>query len=93
MLAALRKRLAELSGEFRTRLATLLGDLLTQPDPDMKFLGVVMNFNEVYKPTRRKRREKEKGKEKEKEKEKEKPKGGDVQSLGTITAMKPEASS
>ena len=64
MLAALRKRLGELAGEFRSRLATLLGDLLAQPDPDMKFLGVVMNFNDVYRPVRRKRREKAGEKEK-----------------------------
>ena len=69
MLPSLRKRLQELSADFKARLATLLGDLLLQPDPDMKFLGVVMNFNDVYKPQRRKRRE---GKEKEREREKEK---------------------
>ena len=65
MLSSLRKRLQELSGDFNSRLATLLGDLLVQPDPDMKFLGVVMNFNDVYKPVRRKRVEK---KEREREK-------------------------
>lgn len=59
MLHALRKRLSELSIEFRTRLATLLGDLLSQPDPYLKFLGVVMNFNEVYKPVMRRKRRKE----------------------------------
>jgi gamma-tubulin complex component 3 len=26
----------------------LLGDLRDQPDTDMRFLGVVMNFNDVY---------------------------------------------
>jgi gamma-tubulin complex component 3 len=32
----------------------LLGDLAYQPDVDMRFLGVAMNFNDVYQPTRRK---------------------------------------
>ena len=74
MLSALRARMAELAGEFRARLATLLGDLLAQTDADMKFLGVVMNFNDVYRPVRRKRREREREREKEgkgKEREKE----------------------
>ena len=79
MLVALRQRLGELASEFRTRLATLLGDLLAQPDPDMKFLGVVMNFNDVYKPVRRKRREKgadkERGGDKGKGKEEAKVEG------------------
>ena len=76
MLPSLRKRLSELSAEFRSRLNTLLGDLLLQPDVDMKFLGVVMNFNDVYAP-RRRRREKDKKTpgEKEGEKEKEKAEG------------------
>ena len=75
MLPSLRQRLRELSVDFRARLVVLLGDLSVQPDVDMKFLGVVMNFNDVYRPQRRKRREgskktpAEKGKEKEKEKE------------------------
>ena len=56
MLMSLRKRLSELSIEFRTRLTGLLGDLLVQPDPDLKFLGVVMNFNEVYKPVMKRKR-------------------------------------
>ena len=68
MLAALRGRLRELAAEFRARLATLLGDLLAQPDADMKFLGVVMNFNDVYRPARRRRRDKEKEKERERDK-------------------------
>lgn len=60
MLPALRKRLLDLGEEFRSRLETLLGDLLVQPDVDLKFLGVAMNFNDVYKPVkRRKRRDKE----------------------------------
>ena len=56
MLPSLRKRLQELSADFRSRLVVLLGDLLVQPDVDMKFLGVVMNFNDVYRPERRRKR-------------------------------------
>ncbi|PWY92420.1 spindle pole body component [Aspergillus heteromorphus CBS 117.55] len=55
MLASLRVRLRELSAEFRSRLNILLGDLAYQPDVDMRFLGVVMNFNDVYEPVRRRR--------------------------------------
>ncbi|KAK9600736.1 Microtubule-nucleating Tub4p (gamma-tubulin) complex component [Aspergillus fumigatus] len=55
MLASLRTRLRELSAEFRSRLNVLLGDLAYQPDVDMRFLGVVMNFNDVYEPVRRRR--------------------------------------
>lgn len=55
MLASLRIRLRDLSAEFRARLNVLLGDLAYQPDVDMRFLGVVMNFNDVYQPVRRKR--------------------------------------
>ena len=75
MLTALRKRLGDLATDFRARLAILLGDLLAQPDPDMKFLGVVMNFNDVYRPVRRKRREREKERVGESGKVKEKEKG------------------
>ena len=56
MLSALRTRLDDLSNDFRTRIATLLGDLAFQPDINMKFLGVVMNFNNVYEPRKRKRK-------------------------------------
>ncbi|KAL4956845.1 Spc98 family-domain-containing protein [Aspergillus filifer] len=55
MLSSLRTRLRDLSVEFRSRLNVLLGDLAYQPDVDMRFLGVVMNFNEVYEPVRRRR--------------------------------------
>ncbi|GKZ64080.1 microtubule-nucleating Tub4p (gamma-tubulin) complex component [Aspergillus niger] len=55
MLASLRVRLRDLSAEFRSRLNVLLGDLAYQPDVDMRFLGVVMNFNDVYEPVRRRR--------------------------------------
>ena len=55
MLPALRARLKDLSVDFRTRVNVLLGDLAAQPDVDMKFLGMVMNFNNVYAPRRRKK--------------------------------------
>lgn len=55
MLPALRTRLRELSTDFRQKVNVLLGDLSAQPDADMKFLGVVMNFNDVYVPRKRRR--------------------------------------
>ncbi|KAB8257088.1 Spc98 family-domain-containing protein [Aspergillus pseudonomiae] len=55
MLSSLRVRLRDLSAEFRSRLNTLLGDLAYQPDVDMRFLAVVMNFNDFYEPVRRRR--------------------------------------
>ncbi|KAK4237418.1 Spc98 family-domain-containing protein [Achaetomium macrosporum] len=54
-LPALQERLTQLGASFRTRLQTLLGDLAYQPDVDMRFLGVSMNFNDVYQPVKRKR--------------------------------------
>lgn len=63
MLPALRKRLQDLSSDFKTRVNNLLGDLIVQPDVDMKFLAVVMNFNDVYTP-RKRRRDHHKGAEK-----------------------------
>jgi gamma-tubulin complex component 3 len=53
-MPALRERLRQLGASFRTRLQILLGDLAYQPDVDMRFLGVAMNFNDVYQPVRRK---------------------------------------
>jgi gamma-tubulin complex component 3 len=53
-LPALQDRLRHLGSGFRTRLQILLGDLAYQPDVDMRFLGVAMNFNETYQPVRRK---------------------------------------
>lgn len=53
VLASLGKRLRDLEGDFRKRVNVLLGDLAYQPDTDMRFLGVVMNFNDVYRPVRR----------------------------------------
>lgn len=71
MLASLHVRLRELSAEFKSRLNVLLGDLAYQPDVDMRFLGVVMNFNDVYEPVRRKRTTGHSSRDKEKEKERE----------------------
>ncbi|KAF4550452.1 Gamma tubulin complex component C-terminal-like protein [Elsinoe fawcettii] len=64
-------RLAQLETDFRARVNVLLGDLAYQQDTDMRFLGVVMNFNDVYRPVRRRRG----GKEKER-REGEKDAGG-----------------
>jgi gamma-tubulin complex component 3 len=50
LLASLRARLLQLSADFKSKVNVLLYDLAHQPDVDMRFLGVVMNFNEVYKP-------------------------------------------
>ena len=51
---ALQERLRQLGAGFKTRLQILLGDLAYQPDVDMRFLGVSMNFNDVYQPVRKK---------------------------------------
>jgi gamma-tubulin complex component 3 len=59
LLPSLRTRLGALSKDFRARVNVLLGDLAYQPDVDMRFLGVVMNFNDVYRPVRRGRKERE----------------------------------
>ncbi|EDN02187.1 predicted protein [Histoplasma mississippiense (nom. inval.)] len=88
LLPSLRTRLRDLAADFRIRLLTLLGDLAYQPDVDMRFLGVVMNFNDVYQVVRRRRgtgagkdRERRKvggegeSREREREKEKDKEKG------------------
>jgi gamma-tubulin complex component 3 len=53
-LSNLRQRMQTLSTDFRARVNVLLGDLAHQPDVDMRFLGVVMNFNDVYHPIKRK---------------------------------------
>ncbi|KAI4726407.1 hypothetical protein E4T49_05853 [Aureobasidium sp. EXF-10728] len=53
ILSSLRARLSSLATDFRVRVNVLLGDLAYQPDVDMRFLGVVMNFNDVYAPVRR----------------------------------------
>jgi gamma-tubulin complex component 3 len=54
-LPALQERLRVLGSNFRTRLQILLGDLAYQPDVDMRFLGVAMNFNDVYQPAVKRR--------------------------------------
>lgn len=41
--------------DFRERVSVFLYDLAHRPETDMRFLGVVMNFNGVYKPTRPRR--------------------------------------
>lgn len=64
LLVSLRARLLQLSAEFKSRVNMLLYDLAHQPDVDMRFLGVVMNFNEVYKPVNVRR---QKAKERERE--------------------------
>ena len=63
MLESLRLRLRSLEVDFKSRVNVLLGDLAYQPDVDMRFLGVVMNFNEVYNPVRRRRHRPEKEKQ------------------------------
>lgn len=49
---ALQERLRALAASFQRKLCALLGDLAYQPDVDMRFLGVAMNFNDAYVPTR-----------------------------------------
>ena len=55
-LGNLRTRLTALAGDFKARVNVLLGDLMSQPDADMRWLAMVMNFNDVYQPVRRKKR-------------------------------------
>ncbi|KAG5925121.1 hypothetical protein E4U42_004460 [Claviceps africana] len=52
----LQDRLHQLGASFKSSVQILLGDLAYQPNVDMRFLGVAMNFNDVYQPTRRKTR-------------------------------------
>ncbi|KAL5333866.1 Spc98 family-domain-containing protein [Aspergillus crustosus] len=79
MLPSLRTRLRDLSAEFRSRLNVLLGDLAYQPDVDMRFLGVVMNFNEVYEPVRRRRTAGASSREKERARRKAPPSSGSAE--------------
>lgn len=65
VLPALRKRLAHLIKDFQSRITILLGDLIHQPDHDMRWLAMVMNFNDVYQPKRRRKTEKKREREKE----------------------------
>lgn len=53
---ALQERLRGLATSFKRKLCALLGDLAYQPDVDLRFLGVAMNFNDAYVPMRPKSR-------------------------------------
>jgi gamma-tubulin complex component 3 len=55
-LVAVRIRLRNLQEEFKRRVNQLLGDLHYQPDPDLRWLSMVMNFNDVYAPVRRRKK-------------------------------------
>lgn len=63
LLTGLRKRMNELMTDYHSRINAFLYDLAHQPDVDLRFLGVVMNFNEAYKPTNPRRRRRERPKE------------------------------
>ena len=76
-LNALRHRLTTLSLDFRARVCGLLGDLAYQPDPDLRFLGVVMNFNDVYRVVRRSRRGKD-GTDRDRRKDKDRDKASAI---------------
>ncbi|CAI9635764.1 spindle pole body component alp6 [Alternaria burnsii] len=67
VLPALQKRLSQLTEDFRARISILLGDLVHSPDGELKMLAVNINFNDVYKPERRRRKGSQRSKEKEKE--------------------------
>ncbi|KAK6507183.1 Microtubule-nucleating Tub4p (gamma-tubulin) complex component [Arthrobotrys musiformis] len=47
-LPGIRQRLKTLTIEFQARTAVLLGDLASQSDMDMRFLGVMFSFNDFY---------------------------------------------
>ena len=64
LLASLRARLLQLSAEFRSKVNVFLYDIAHQPDAEMRFLSVVMNFNEVYKPVNIRRQAARKEREK-----------------------------
>lgn len=53
ILPTLQERLRAIGAQFKSRLSVLLGDLAYQPDQDMRFLGVTMNFNDFYQARRR----------------------------------------
>jgi gamma-tubulin complex component 3 len=63
---ALRDRLKALGVDFRSKLSVLLGDLAYQPDQDMRFLGMTMNFNDFYQPVRRRPKERAPARDKDK---------------------------
>jgi gamma-tubulin complex component 3 len=75
ILETLMGRLKALGMQFRHKLSLLLGDLAYQPDVDMRFLGVVMNFNDFYQPARRSTRARTGGPATEKGKERERREG------------------
>ena len=52
----LQRLLKQLGMTFRSKLQLLLGDLATQTDANMKFLGTAMNFNDVYQPAVRRKK-------------------------------------
>ncbi|KAL8305646.1 hypothetical protein RB597_003600 [Gaeumannomyces tritici] len=52
-LPALQERLRTLGSDFRRRVQRLLGDLAYQTEHETRFLGIAMNFNDVYQPTLR----------------------------------------
>lgn len=56
VLPALQKRLGHLTEDFKSRISILLGDLIHSPDGELKMLAVNINFNDVYKPERRRRK-------------------------------------
>lgn len=56
VLPALQKRLNHLTEDFKSRICVLLGDLVHSPDGELKMLAVNINFNDVYKPERRRRK-------------------------------------
>jgi gamma-tubulin complex component 3 len=56
VLPALQKRLSHLTEDFKARICILLGDLVHSPDGELKMLAVNINFNDVYKPERRRRK-------------------------------------
>ncbi|KKK11837.1 hypothetical protein P175DRAFT_0477321 [Aspergillus ochraceoroseus IBT 24754] len=90
MLASLRVRLRDLSADFRSRLNMLLGDLAYQPDVDMRFLGVVMNFNEVYEPVRRRRATGVNSRDRERARRKAGPPGANPESHQTPQELSKE---
>ncbi|KUJ15723.1 uncharacterized protein LY89DRAFT_647645 [Mollisia scopiformis] len=51
----LQERLQALGKHFKSKVCVLLGDLLLQHDQDMRFLGMTMNFNDVYVPSTKKK--------------------------------------
>jgi gamma-tubulin complex component 3 len=74
LLPTLRERLKILAADYRSTVCVLLGDLATQKDVDMRFLGVVMNYNDVYEVKKRGEKDKderERDRQKEKDRERE----------------------